>query len=139
MAAADIRSAAAWTGLPVTAVRAVVSARTWLAVIHLLSGWFIGLAAFIVIVTTVSAGVALLVVALSGIVVLWTLLLLCSQFARAERRRFGVLLGVSIPAPPASRRPGSGWQRFWRRFADLDTWKHFLYALLRFRSAWRKP
>ena len=64
--------------------------------------------------------------------VLWTLLLLCSQFARAERRRFGVLLGVSIPAPPASRRPGSGWQRFWRRFADLDTWKHFLYALLRF-------
>jgi uncharacterized membrane protein len=65
-------------------------------------------------------------------VVLWTLLLLCSQFARAERRRFGVLLGVSIPAPPASRRPGSGWQRFWRRFADLDTWKHFLYALLRF-------
>ena len=132
MAAADIRSAAAWTGLPVTAVRAVVSARTWLAVIHLLSGWFIGLAAFIVIVTTVSAAVALLVVALSGIVVLWTLLLLCSQFARAERRRFEVLLGASIPAPPAGRRPGSGWQRFWRRFADLDTWKHFLYALLRF-------
>ena len=89
MAAADIRSGVAWAGLPVTALRAVVSARTWLAIIHLLSGWFIGLAAFIVIVTTVSAGVALLVVALSGIVVLWTLLLLCSQFARAERRRFG--------------------------------------------------
>ena len=132
MAAADIRSGVAWTGLPVTALRAVMSARTWLAIIHLLSGWFIGLAAFIVIVTTVSAGVALLVIALSGVVVLWTLLLLCSQFARAERRRFEVLLGVTIPAPPASGRPGSPWQRFWRRFADLDTWKHFLYALLRF-------
>jgi signal transduction histidine kinase len=131
MAAADIRSAVAWAGLPVTALRAVVSARTWLAAIHLLSGWFIGLAAFTVIVTAVSAGAALLVVALSGVVVLWTLLLLCSQFARAERARFEVLLGARIPAQPAGRRPGSGWQRFWRRFGDLDTWKHFLYALLR--------
>jgi signal transduction histidine kinase len=132
MAAADIRSGVAWAGLPVTALRAVVSARTWLANIHLLSGWFIGLAAFIVIVTGVSAGAALLVIALSGVVVLWTLLLLCSQFARAERRRFEVLLGVAIPAPPAIRRPGTAWRRFWRRLADLDSWKHFLYALLRF-------
>jgi hypothetical protein len=66
-------------------------------------------------------------------VVLWTLLLLlCSQFARAERRRFGVLLGCEHPGP--ARQPAAG-QRvaaFWRRFADLDTWKHFLYALLRF-------
>jgi len=132
MAAADIRSATAWAALPVAALRAVVSARTWLAIIHLLSGWFIGLAAFIVIVTSVSAGTALLVIALSGVVVLWTLLLLCSQFARAERRRFEVLLGVTIAAPPAIRWPGTAWRRFWRRFADLDSWKHFSYALLRF-------
>ena len=91
MAPAGIRSGAAWAGLPVAALRAVVSARTWLAVIHLLSGWFIGLAAFIIIAVTVPVGFALLVVALTGIVVLWALLLLCGQFARAERRRFAVL------------------------------------------------
>ena len=90
MAPAGIRSGAAWAGLPVAALRAVVSARTWLAVIHLLSGWFIGLAAFIIIAVTVPVGFALLVVALTGIVVLWALLL-CGQFARAERRRFAVL------------------------------------------------
>jgi signal transduction histidine kinase len=140
MAAAGIRSGAAWAGLPVTALRAVVSARTWLAIIHLLSGWVIGLAAFVIIVATVPAGFALLVVALSGIVVFWAVLLLCGQLARAERRRFEVLLGEHIAAPPAIPRPAGGWrggwrhwwQGFWRPFAALDTWKQFLYALLRF-------
>jgi signal transduction histidine kinase len=140
MAATGIRSGAAWAGLPVTALRAVVSARTWLAIIHLLSGWVIGLAALVVIVATVPAGFALLVVALSGIVVFWAVLLLCGQLARAERRRFEVLLGEHIPAPPAMHWPGGGWrggwrhwwQGFWRPFVALDTWRQFLYALLRF-------
>jgi signal transduction histidine kinase len=140
MAAAGIRSGAAWAGVPVTALRAVVSARTWLAIIHLLSGWIIGLAAFIIIVAAVPVSVALLVVALSGIVVFWALLFLCGQFARAERRRFEVLLGVHIEAPPAGPGLGSGWRRgwrqvwrgFWRTFGALDTWKQLLYALLRF-------
>ncbi|HTZ24592.1 MAG TPA: sensor domain-containing protein [Streptosporangiaceae bacterium] len=140
MAAAGIRSGAAWAGLPVTALRAVVSARTWLAIIHLLSGWVIGLAAFVMIVAGVPVGCALLVVALSGIVVFWAVLLLCGQLARAERRRFEVLLGEHITAPPVIGRPASGWrggwrgwwQLFWRPFGALDTWREFLYALLRF-------
>jgi signal transduction histidine kinase len=140
MAAADVRPGVAWAGLPVTAVRAIVSARTWLAIIHLLSGWFIGLAAFAVIVATVPLGFALLVIALSGVVVFWVVLLLCGQLARAERRRFEVLLGAHIPAPPAVGRPAGGWRHgwrrgwrgFWRPFGALDTWKQFLYALIRF-------
>jgi len=140
MAAADIRPGAAWAALPVTAVRAVVSARTWLAIIHLLCGWLIGLAAFVIILATVPVGFALLVVALSGVVVFWAVLLLCGQLARAERRRFEVLLGERIPAPAAIGRPAGGWrhgwrrgwQGFWRPFGALDTWKQFLYALLRF-------
>jgi signal transduction histidine kinase len=137
MAAAGIRSGAAWAGLPVAALRAVVSARTWLAIIHLLSGWVIGLAAFVVIVAAVPAGFALLVVALSGIVVFWAVLLLCGQLARAERRRFEVLLGEHIPAPAGGWRGGRrhgrrGWLGFWRPFGALDTWRQLLYALLRF-------
>jgi signal transduction histidine kinase len=118
--------------LPLAAVRAVVSARTWLAVIHLLAGWVIGLAAFIVIAVGVPVGAALLVIFFAGLPILWTLLLLCGQFARAERRRFAILLDEQIPAPPADRRPGNWWRRFWRRFVALDTWKQFAYALLRF-------
>jgi signal transduction histidine kinase len=132
MAAAGIRAGTAWAELPVTGLRAIVSARTWLAVIHLLSGWVIGLAVGIVIAVGVPLGLAMLVIALSGIVLLWTLLLLCDQFAWAERRRFAVLLDAHIPEPPADRRPGSLWRRFWRRFGAPDTWRHFLYALLRF-------
>jgi signal transduction histidine kinase len=132
MAAAGIGARGAWAALPVTGLRAIVSARTWLAVIHLLSGWFIGLAVGIVITVGVPLGFAMLAVALTGIVILWTLLVLCDQFARAERCRFAVLLDAHIPAPPADRRPGSLWQRFWRRFGAPDTWRHFLYALLRF-------
>jgi signal transduction histidine kinase len=131
MAAAEA-SRGAWGTQAFAAVRAVVSARTWLAVIHLLAGWVIGLAAFIVIVVGVPVGAALVVIVLAGIPILWTLLLLCDLFARAERRRFAVLLGEQIPAPPADPQPGNWWRRFWRRFVALDTWKQFLYAVLRF-------
>jgi signal transduction histidine kinase len=131
MAAAEA-SRGAWGTQAFAAFRAVVSARTWLAVIHLLAGWVIGLAAFIVIAVGVPVGAALLAILLAGIPILWTLLLLCDLFARAERRRFAVLLDEQIPAPPADPRPGTWWRRFWRRFVALNTWKQFLYAVLRF-------
>ena len=52
------------------AVRAVVSGRTWLAVIHLLTGMVIGLAAFIIFVTGAVVGVVLLPFAFAGLPVL---------------------------------------------------------------------
>jgi signal transduction histidine kinase len=131
MATAGTGSAAVRGSPLIAAARPVVSARTWLAVMHLLSGWVIGLAAFIVIAAGLPLGIALLVVAFAGVPVLWAVLLLCAQFARAERRRFAVLLGAQIPAPAADQRQGSRWSRFWRRFSARDTWKQFLYALLR--------
>jgi signal transduction histidine kinase len=119
-------------GTPFAAVRAVASARTWLAVIHLLAGWVIGLAAFLVLAIGIPVGAALVAVALAGIPILWMLLLMCDLFARAERRRFAVLLDEQIPAPPPDSRAGNWWRRFWRRFVALNTWKQFLYAVLRF-------
>ena len=90
MAAAGTGSRAAWSGPALAAVWAVFSARTWLAVIHLLVGLFLGLVAFVVVVTGTALGAALLVVALAGIPILWAVLLLAGWFARAERARFAL-------------------------------------------------
>src|SRR5712692_5708452 len=77
----------------------VVSAQTWLAVIHLTAGVVAGALAFGVVL---ALGLPVLVAAL------W----LCLQFGRAERARFAVTLGVHIPAPPLDLSPGAG---VWRR------------------------
>src|SRR5450759_2932355 len=60
------------------AVRAVVSGRTWVAVIISLTG--------------AVTGVGLVAAALSGIPVLAATFWLCVQFARFERARFAVML-----------------------------------------------
>src|SRR5262249_4131523 len=67
MATAGTGSRAAWGGPALAAVWAVFSARTWLAVIHLLVGLFVGLAAFTVVLTGTVLGFGMLVVALAGI------------------------------------------------------------------------
>jgi signal transduction histidine kinase len=115
------------------AVRAIVSGRTWLAVIHLLTGMVIGLAAFIFFVTGAVVGVGLLAAALSGIPVLAATLWLCVQFARFERARFAVMLGARMPAPPRNlSSEASWWRRTWRFLASPATLRQFGYALLRF-------
>jgi signal transduction histidine kinase len=103
-----------------------------LAVIHLLSGMVIGLAAFIFFLTAAVTGVALLPVALAGIPVLAVTLWLCLQFAGAERARFAVLLGETMPAPRRNlRSDASWWRRTWRFLAAPATLRQFGYALLR--------
>jgi signal transduction histidine kinase len=134
MAVARTGSPAAWAGAVLAVIRPVASARTWLALIHLLSGWVIGLAAFLVLLPALPLSLVMLLIALAGVPVFWALLLLCGQFARAERARFALLLDVRIPAPmdgPPAARPARLWSRFWRPFASAQTWKYFGYALLR--------
>src|ERR1700730_1379130 len=120
-------------GAALRAVRAVVSGRTWLAVIHLLSGMVIGLAACIFFVTGAVVGVGLLAAALSGIPVLAATLWLSVQFARFERARFAVMLGARMPGPPRKlSAEASWWRRAWRFMASPATLRQFGYALLRF-------
>ncbi|HEX3924931.1 MAG TPA: sensor domain-containing protein [Streptosporangiaceae bacterium] len=135
VAAAQPRPAAAWGGVAVAAVRAVVSAPTWLALIHLLSGWVIGLVAFGVIVFGTVAGVGMLPFALTGVPVLWVVLMICGLYARAERRRFAVLLDAHIAAPAAGPAAGRWWSRTLRRLRAAETWKQFGYAVIRFPLA----
>ncbi len=114
----------------VTALRAVVSPATWLAVIHLLAGPFIGVASFVTAVVGIVLGVALLPLLGIGLPVLALALWLCRLFARAERARFAFLLGRDIPAPatPAGRKPRHRMRRFLRSAA---AWRNVVYAVVR--------
>jgi signal transduction histidine kinase len=114
-------------------IRDLVSARTWLALIHHLVGLFIGIAAIAVFTTGLSVGFSLLVVALVGLPLLGLTLRMAGAFAAAERARFALLLGVRIPAWPPQDRAGYRWGIVprWRMLAQRATWSEIGYALLR--------
>jgi signal transduction histidine kinase len=131
IAAAGERSAMR-VGPVMAAVRPVVSARTWMAVIHLATGWITGLLAFLVVLAVLPVGIVLLPFALTGAPILWALLLCCGLFARAERARFALMLGERIPDPASVRPPATGvWARVRQRLTAAETWKQLGYAVLR--------
>jgi signal transduction histidine kinase len=113
-------------------VRPIVSARTWLAVIHLLAGFFLGTISFTLLITGAAVGIALLPLFLSGVPVLIAVRWLCGQFCRGERARFAVLLGMQIPGPVPRPQGGSRWRRAWRAVTSPSAYREFGYALLRF-------
>ena len=108
----------------------IVSPVTWLAVIHLMGGFVIGLVSFVVAVTACVAAVGSAPAALVGIPLLAVTLWLCQRFAHAERARFRLLLGRDIVAPPKPE-PASLWRRMWRILVSGAAWRSFAYAVLR--------
>jgi signal transduction histidine kinase len=118
-------------GGPRSVLAALVSPRTWLAVIHLLAGLVIGIVSFTVVVTGISLGIALLPVFLVGIAVLVAVIWLAGLFARAERARFAVLLGTEIPGPGPRPDEPTGWRRLNLLFLARSTWLPSVYALVR--------
>ena len=116
---------------PVAALRALVSARTWLAVILLMAGLFIGFAMFIVVLVCVVTGIALVPVLLAGVPLLAGTFWLCLWIAGAERARFALLLGMDIPATPLPA--GRTWlRRVLAPLASAAAWRSVLYMLIRF-------
>ncbi len=115
------------------ATRPIVSARTWLALIHVLAGLVIGLVALVGLIIGLGTGIGLVPVFLAGIPILWTTVWLCALLARAERARFALLLGERI-APPPARPPSAGVSAvgIWRSLAVPGAWRQLAYALLRF-------
>lgn len=87
-------------------VRDLVSPRTWLAMTSHLAGLFTGLLVMVVVVTGLSLGFSLLVLALAGLPLLGLTLRLADWFAVAERARIGLMLGARIPAWPGGSRAG---------------------------------
>jgi signal transduction histidine kinase len=114
-------------------VRDLVSPRTWLAMTSHLAGFIMGLAVFVVIVTGLSLGFGLLVLALVGLPLLGLTLQLATYFAVAERARIGLMLGTPIPAWPAGSRAGYRWGIVprWRTLTERATWGEIGYSLLR--------
>ena len=121
----------AWPRRLAAVLRPIVSARTWLAVIHLLAGFFLGIISFTLLVTGVAVGIALLPIFLSGVP--W------STAVRGLRpvlpRRAGQ---VRCPARcpdiwPAAAVGGRHWRRrAWRAVTSPSAYREFGYALLRF-------
>src|SRR5256886_217700 len=110
---------------------ALVSPRTWLAVIHLLAGLVIGIVAFTVVVVGTGVGSGLMPVFLVGIPVLVGVIWLAGLGGRAERARFAVLLGAVVPAPAPLPDEPRGWRRMNLLFLARSTWLPTVYALIR--------
>jgi signal transduction histidine kinase len=112
-------------------LREVVSARTWLAFVHLIAGFVVGLVTFTVLLTLLVTSVSLMPVFLAGIPMLAGTLWVSLWMAYPERGRFAVMLGTDIPAPPL---PGTGgWlRRLWATLSSGAAWRSVLYGLLRF-------
>ncbi len=110
---------------------ALVSPRTWLAVIHLLAGLVIGIVAFTVVVIGIGLGIGLMPIFLVGIPVLVGVIWLAALGGRAERARFAVLLGAVIPAPAPLPDEPRGWRRMNLLFLARSTWLPTVYALIR--------
>src|SRR5215831_7130382 len=109
---------------------ALVSPRTWLAIIHLLAGLVVGIVSFTVVVLGIGLGIGLMPLFLVGIPVLVAVIWLTGVGARAERARFAVLLGVVIPAPPPVSAEPRGWRRMNLLFVARSTWLPTVYALV---------
>jgi len=114
-------------------LRDLVSPRTWLALTSHLTGLFMGLAAITVITVGLSLGFGLLVLALVGLPILGVTLRLADGFARVERARLWLMLGIGIPAWPAGARAGYRWGIIprWRLLTERATWAEIGYAVLR--------
>ncbi len=107
--------------------------RSYRTILFLLLGLPLGTIYFTVLVTGVSLGISLLVVALLGIPILIGLWYVVRGFMRFERTLAMNLLDVDIaPLGSAPQSSGGLWTRFKTLMADRPTWRGFWYLLLRF-------
>ena len=116
---------------PGAVLHAIVSARTWLAFIHLIAGFWAGLVTFTVLLTGLVTSVSLMPAFLTGIPLLAGTLWVSLWMAYPERARFAVLLGTDIPPAPL---PGGGGRlrRLWAALSSGAAWRSVLYGLIRF-------
>jgi signal transduction histidine kinase len=115
-------------------LRDLVSARTWLAVGNMLTGFVTGLVSFCVAVSLLFFGFGGVPFALLGLPVLGCLLRFNQGFAAAERARLGLMLDARLRGWPAQVRAGYHWKIVprWRTLTNRAAWSELGYALLRF-------
>ena len=111
-------------------LRPLVERRTYLATLDLWLDLAFGVAWFTIFTTALATGAGMLIT-LVGLPILTVTFLLARACGWFERRRVGLLLGISIDDPV--RRPAKGgglFQRLIAPFRDRTTWKELLYLWL---------
>ncbi|SDE87328.1 Histidine kinase [Blastococcus fimeti] len=101
---------------------------------YTLTGFPVAIAAFVVVVTGLSAGAGLLVVWV-GIAVLAGTLLAARGFAALERAWLPAVLGRPVPRPGYLRAEGRPVRKLFTPLRDPQTWLDALHALVRFPVA----
>ncbi|MEA3183716.1 MAG: hypothetical protein QOJ74_193 [Ilumatobacteraceae bacterium] len=106
-------------------------ARTWSESLHLLLDLPLGIAWFTIVVTGLSLGAGLVVLALVGVLVLIGSVFAGRVIGIVERARAKALLGVDVPAPlPSQWREEQGtWRRTKVLLGDSAGWKGLGYGL----------
>jgi hypothetical protein len=100
---------------------------------YLLLGLPLGTIWFTVLVSGLSVGISMLVVALLGIPVLLGIWYASRAFANVERSTANVFLGEHFAlAPMASRARGNLWVRLRSMTRERDRWRELGYLLMRF-------
>ena len=108
-----------------------VVASTWFAFIHLLLNMPLGIAYFVVLVTSVSLGIGLLIT-LIGIPILIGTGWMVRTLGNIERARMNVFLGTTLRNPYRPAAPDTGWiARLFAIGRDPATWRDFLFLMLR--------
>jgi signal transduction histidine kinase len=113
-------------------IRGLVSARTWLAFIHHVVGFALGIVSFVLVVTGFAVGIATTPLALVGLPVIGVAVRFSTAFACVERARFA-LLGQELPRWPADPRRGYWWKIVptTSMMSTRATWGEVSYAVLR--------
>jgi hypothetical protein len=110
--------------------------RSYLNALYLLLAMPLGTVYFTVVVTGISLGISLMVVALVGVPILIALWYVVHVFMQLERALAAGLVGVSAPpVDPLPAWPGGLWKHFKNFMRHAPSWKALLYFVLRFPVA----
>ena len=107
-------------------------ARTWAETLHLLLDLPFGIAWFTIVVTGLSLGAGLVVLALVGLLILVATVFAGRLIGSVERARAKALLGADItgPAPSPWREQEGTWRRIKALLGDAPGWKGLGYGLI---------
>lgn len=109
----------------------LVQARTWSETLHLLLDLPFGISWFTIVVTGLSLGGGLIVLALIGLVILAVMVMVGRLIGVVERARARALLATEVVPPPARLEGEHGaWRRFRAIMVDTPGWKGLAYGVL---------
>jgi signal transduction histidine kinase len=107
-------------------------ARTWWALVHVLSDAVVASIPFMVTVSLLATSAGLIITFPLAIPTIWLLFVLVHLAAYLERARFAALLGVVIEDPVPLLRERRIWGRWVERLKSWPRWREMIYMLIAF-------